>query len=296
MYMKRPLVSVIIVVKNDLGIEPTLELVTRQQTTAPYEIIVIDASASGRLAGIRARFPQVRWEMFDQAGRRFTIAEQRNRGLELAQGEIIAFIDASCAPVPGWLEAIVTAMNDGEDVVCGPCRNSNPHNLVHYFPEYEQRRHIREYATMNLAFRRRVIDKVGRFDPIIIYGEDVDYSWRVTDAGYQICYDPGAAIAHDFGQAEEQFRRAFRYGKARAMLHKKHWRRRLWQLLRFEPHVWMYPLMLVSLPLALLWPWYLAVVALALVVLALKNRSVTTLVHHFTYAWGVLVGLVTASS
>ncbi len=290
----KPLVSIIIVVKNDPGIEPTLELLAAQRTSVSFETIVIDASAPERLAKIRARFPRVRWEMFDQKGRRFTIAEQRNRGLELASGEIIAFIDASCAPVPGWLDAIVGAMNDGEDAVCGPCRNSNPHNLVHYFPEYAERTHVREYATMNLAFRRSVIDKVGLFDPVIIYGEDVDYSWRVTDAGYQICYEPGAAIAHDFGQAEEQFRRAFRYGKARAMLHKKHWRRRLWQLIRFEPHVWIYPLILLSLPIAFIWPAYLLVVLLALVILVIKNRSVTVIIHHFTYAWGVLVGLVTA--
>src|SRR5882762_3968077 len=76
-----PEVSIIIVVKNDLGIRRTLELIYAQHTTIKYEVIVVDASEPEYLQSIRAQFPQVHWEMFDQAGKRFTISEQRNRGL-----------------------------------------------------------------------------------------------------------------------------------------------------------------------------------------------------------------------
>lgn len=281
-----PLVSIILIVKNDPGIEATLRLIQAENGSIDYETIVIDASAPGRLDHIRSQFPNVQWEWFDQRGKRFTIPEQRNRGLQLAKGDIIVFIDANCQPAPGWLRALVGAIADGENIVCGPCYPSNQHNLVHYIENQKERTYIRECTTINVAFRREVLSRIVAFDTNLTYGEDVDFFWRASDAGYQICFEPAAAISHDYGSADEQIRRAYRYGKARAILHKKHWRKRWGQLLRYEPHVWAYPLLILSLPLALRWPAYLCVLGVPIV----KNRSITVPLHHLIFGWGVIMG------
>lgn len=282
----KSLASIIIVVKDDPGIKRTLELINAQQGSIPHEVIVIDASEPDRLRDIRDQFPLVRWEQFDQQGKRFTITEQRNRGLELAKGEFIVFIDANCEPEPNWLKALMQALQDGEDIVCGPCRPSNSKNLVQYIEDHAKRTYMQECTTINVALRRKIVDDVGQFDTGLSYGEDVDYFWRARDKGYKICYEPKAAISHDYGDAGEQFQRAYRYGKSRAVLHKKHWRTRLGQLLRDEPHVWIYPLFILSLPLAILWPPYLLVLLIPLI----KNRSVGVIVHHLVFGWGVIVG------
>jgi glycosyltransferase involved in cell wall biosynthesis len=281
-----PKVSIIIVVKNDPGIRATLDLIAQQQEVVSFETIVIDASDPNRLADIRHDFPNVTWEMFDQKGKRFTITEQRNRGLELARGKIIAFIDANCEPVKHWLKSLVAAIDDGEKIVTGPCRPSNAKNLVHYIEEHSERAYVPECTTINVAMVREVADALGGFDEHLEYGEDVDFFWRAVEAGYKICYDPGAAITHDYGEASEQLRRAYRYGKSRAILHAKHWRRRWSQLLLREPHVWAYPLYMLGLPLAIWWPEYLLLLLIPLI----RTRSLGVIIHHFVFGFGVIAG------
>ena len=47
-------------------------------------------------------------------------------------------------------------------------------------------RYLNECPTINLAFRREAFDAVGGFDEAFAYGSDVDFSWRLIDAGYRI--------------------------------------------------------------------------------------------------------------
>jgi glycosyltransferase involved in cell wall biosynthesis len=288
-YSASPVASVIIIVKNDEGVGQTLALLVPQCEAARAEVIVVDASAPEMLAGIRQKYPQVRWEYFDQRGKRFTIPEQRNCSIGLAKGKYIIFIDANCEPAEGWLDAILETLNDGEHIVCGPVRDSSEHNLVHYTSGRAEHSYLDECTTINVGFTREVYERVGQFDTRLAYGSDVDFFWRAHDAGFAICSDPRVAISHDWGQTDEQLRRAFRYGRARAILHKKHWRRHWHHLLLHEPHVWIYPLYIVGLPIALVWPYYL----LFLLVPLLKNRSATLVVHHLMFGWGVLVGVFT---
>jgi glycosyltransferase involved in cell wall biosynthesis len=279
--------SIIIIVKNDRGVEQTLDALMLQVAPVKKEVIVIDASKRSVLADIKKKYPSVRWHYYEQHGKKFTIPEQRNRGVELSTGDVVIFIDANCLPNETWLSAIVSSIQSGEDVVCGPCRPSNPTNLVQYIEEHDAKTYVSECTTINVAVRRSVLKKVGLFDTALAYGEDVDYFWRVKDAGYKICFDPAVAISHDYGKSKEQFRRAYRYGKSRAILHKKHWRTRILQLVAHEPHVWIYPLFLLTLPLAIWFPAYLLVLLIPLI----KNRSLGVIVHHLIFAVGVLVGL-----
>jgi GT2 family glycosyltransferase len=284
----KPEVSIEIVVKNDPGVERTLELLRAQKTTASFEVIVIDASRPGALHYIRDKFPEVRWVDYDQNGKKYTIPEQRNIGVKLAQGDVIACIDANCEPAADWLESLMGAIRDGEDIVGGPCVASNANNLVDYLPVHSERTYVIECTTINVALKRSVFERVGMFDENLSYGEDVDFFWRCVDAGYKLCQEPKALIRHDYGETGEQLGRAFRYGKARALLHKKHLARKWKQLLMHEPHVWMYPAVILTAPLAIKWPLYLIVLAIPV----LKNRSLSLVVHHFVFGWGVIVGAV----
>jgi GT2 family glycosyltransferase len=48
-----------------------------------------------------------------------------------------------------------------------------------------------------LLLRRAAFDAVGGFDErIFLYGEDVDLSWRLRDAGWRLLYVPGAVVRH----------------------------------------------------------------------------------------------------
>lgn len=285
---KKPLISVIIVVKNDRGIVQTLQGIKAGDFDQPYEVIVVDASSPEVLADVRKANSWVRWDQYPVSNKRST-PQQRNRGLELARGEIIAFIDANCVPVPQWLSIIAKTIESGEDIVCGPVNDISEKNLVHYAVTLQKAGYVQECTTINVGLRRSVIDKIGIFDEQFLFGQDVDFFWRAADAGYKFYFVPEMAIGHDWGDGKEQLGRAYNYGYARARLFKKHWKHHGKQLLVEEPHVWMYPLFILGLPCTILVPFY----PLLIFVPLLKNRSSNPLglvVHHLVFGFGVIVG------
>ena len=151
-------------------------------------------------------------------------------------------------------------------------------------------RYLTECSTINLAFRREVFDAIGGFDEGFAYGSDVDFSWRLTDAGYRIRSVPDAVVRHDWGRWRRQLRRSYVYGKARVRLYRKH-RARLRHVLRNDPMVVAYPVFLLGLPLTLIFPFYPAL----LLIPAWRNRSdgaVRVIVDHLVYGAGVLAELV----
>jgi GT2 family glycosyltransferase len=118
----------------------------------------------------------------------------------------------------------------------------------------------------------------------------VDFSWRLTDAGYRIRSVPDAIIRHDWGTSRRQLRRSYLYGKARVRLYRKH-RARLRSVLRNDPTAVVYPVFLLGLPLTLVFPLYPAL----LLIPAWRNRSdgpVQVVVDHLAYGAGILVQLI----
>ena len=288
MNARADLASIIIVNKNDRGIDTTLNHLKKASPGIPFEVIVVDSSLPGKMADIQAKHGSwITWDQFPYSNRR-TTPEQRNRGLELANGNLIVFIDANCVPGPNWLKAIVTTLSNGEDIVCGPVLDSSKTNLVHYAPSLEKGQYIGVCTTISVGLTRRVIDSIGNFDTTFSWGQDVDFFWRATTAGFKIYYDPQVVISHDWGDRKEQLSRAFDYGKARAHLFKKHWRTRQRELIS-ETHVWLYPLFIVGLPIT----YFIPVYPLLILIPMLKNRSqkpLSLVAHHLAYGLGVIAG------
>jgi cellulose synthase/poly-beta-1,6-N-acetylglucosamine synthase-like glycosyltransferase len=288
------MISVVAISKDEPELDETLAEVARQAEAAgePYEIIVVDASR-GRLDAIARSHPLVRWLAFEQPpGVGVTIPHQRNAGVHAARGEIVVFTDAGCRPQAGWLSRLVAPLlEDGETVVAGVA--VGPEGGGGLYDEGIRRtaasRYLDECPTINLAFRREAYDAVGGFDETFAYGSDVDFSWRLQDAGHRIRSAPEAIVTHDWGNRRRQVRRSYAYGKARARLYRKHRARRA-GLLRREPMVVVYPAFLLGLPLTLVFPLYPAL----LLIPAWRNRrngAVRVLVDHLVYGAGVLAEL-----
>jgi GT2 family glycosyltransferase len=149
--------------------------------------------------------------------------------------------------------------------------------------------YLAECPTLNFAFTRTVYDALHGFDESFAYGSDVDFTWRLNDAGYKLRYAPDASIQHDYGASRRQRRRSYIYGKGRARLYKKHRARRK-DVLRNDPMVVAYPLFLLGLPLTLIFPPY----PLLLLIPAWRNRSdgiIRVLVDHLWFGAGVLAEL-----
>jgi cellulose synthase/poly-beta-1,6-N-acetylglucosamine synthase-like glycosyltransferase len=288
------MISVIIISKDEPSLDGTLTEVAEQARCfgEPCEILVVDAS-DGRLEDIRTRHAaDVRWLDFQPPhGAQTSIPHQRNAGIRAAAGDIIVFTDAGCTPAAEWLKRLVAPLRAGEHVTAGVTTSrAGGIGLYDLTPaDIEAHPYLSECPTINMAFSREASDAVGGLDEGFAYGSDIDFSWRLIDAGYRIRRVPDAVVQHDWGTWTRQLRRSYRYGKARARLYRKH-RRRLKTILRTDPMVVAYPVFLLGLPLTAIFPCYPAL----LLIPAWRNRahgSARVLVDHLIFGLGVLAEL-----
>lgn len=245
----------------------------------------MDASG-GRLDYIRAANPHVRWIDHGEPSRgRATIPRQRNVGVRASRGDVVVFTDSGCEPQPGWLSKLLHPIEaEGEDVCVGRTvgRRLDLYDADGAHPP----RYLAECPTINMAFRRRVFEEMGGFDESFEYGSDIDFSWRLVDAGVRLRTVPEAIVTADWGTRRRQLRRAWVYGRARARLYRKH-PRRLRNCWRSDPAPFAYAAFLLGLPLAAFFPLYPAL----LVVPAVRNRrtgALFTVIDHLVLGAGFL--------
>jgi GT2 family glycosyltransferase len=288
-------ISIVILSKDEPALDDTLTDVIWQAKglREASEIVVVDAS-EGRLDHIRRRHDgDVRWLQFKPPPKlRVSIPHQRNAGVRSARGDIIVFTDAGCRPEATWLGRLISPLRRGEHIAAGlTLAMAGSTGLYDRAARHAlHARFLAECSTINLAFRREVFDAVGGFDEGFAYGSDIDFSWRLTDAGYRIRGVPDAVVRHDWGRWRRQLRRSYVYGKARTRLYRKH-RARLRHVLRDNPMVVAYPLFLLGLPLTFFFPVYPAL----LLIPAWRNRSdgaVRVVVDHVVYGAGILAELL----
>jgi glycosyltransferase involved in cell wall biosynthesis len=280
--------SVVIVSKDEPALDATLRAVTAQaaELAVAFELVVVDASR-GRLDTIRRRHPDVRWIDFaPRAATAVTIPHQRNAGVRATTTDMVVFVDAGCRPQPGWLAALTAPILAGEEAVCAGRERHSGEPL----PAVDgATRHLAEAPSITLAFARDAFDRVGGFDEAFAYGSDIDFSWRLVDAGVRIRDVPGAVVDHDWGGLRRQSRRGWAYGRARTRLYRKH-PRRLRGAWRTDPMILTWPPFVACLPLAIVFPPYLAL--LVVPVWRARGRDVAaTVLHHLAFGAGALWGL-----
>lgn len=131
----------------------------------------------------------------------------RNKGVSVANGEILAFIDADCVAEENWLASISTRLDGapaktilGGDVriaLCSPGRLSILEAYESVFA-YRQKEYIEMLGfsgTGNLAMRREDFEAVGPFGGLDV-AEDRDWGRRAIALGYSITYVPTMVVYH----------------------------------------------------------------------------------------------------
>ncbi|MCS7012880.1 MAG: glycosyltransferase [Chloroherpetonaceae bacterium] len=80
-----------------------------------------------------------------------------------------------------------------------------------------------------MFLRREVLEQVGLFDEsFFMYGEDLDWCYRIKQAGWKIYYYPGTQIIHYKGEStkKESFNYVVRFYEAMLIFVRKHYRSR----------------------------------------------------------------------
>jgi glycosyltransferase involved in cell wall biosynthesis len=213
-----PLVSVIIPVYNDN--EPLkiclAALVKQTYPQDRYEIIVVDNGSQEDVKAAIREFDTVKLTYESQPGAYVA----RNRGIEIAQGEIVAFTDADCIPEPTWIEHGVRVLKSEPNVglVAGHIemfvKNPGRPNAIELyetialsFPQDQFVANDQFGVTANLFTFKHVIDAVGLFDGTLKCYGDVNWGKRVYAAGYRQLYAKDAQVNHPAQDTWENLRK-----------------------------------------------------------------------------------------
>jgi glycosyltransferase involved in cell wall biosynthesis len=182
------------------------------QNTDALEIIFVDQSDDMQTADALATLhdPRLRCVRSELRG----VTNGRNLGIDLSQGEIVAFTDDDCRAPANWVASLarIFATDPQAAVVCG--RVTVPEELEKqgFVTGFEPR--VREWQdrypppdsdwgiTANLALRRSVIERVGPFDPllgaggILRSGGEPDFLFRVLRAGMKVVNASEVEVEH----------------------------------------------------------------------------------------------------
>lgn len=175
------------------------------------------------------------------------LSNARNKGVELAFGEIIAFIDDDAVADPCWISNLIKYYNDPAVIgVGGPMRPLWITGEAKWIPEefywamgcsYKSQKnslhYVRSNFGSNMSFRKTVFEKVGYFDDSfgliddkMRTGEETEFSVRALNKvrGSKIIYNPEAIVFHKIYRFRKSLsfiiERCYNYGYAISKLEK----------------------------------------------------------------------------
>ena len=195
-----------------------------------YEVILVDDGSTDDTAYIAAQFPSVRYIHQSNHG----LSHARNTGAAEAKGEVFAYTDSDCMADTDWLEYLIGTLVSGDYAgVGGPnvtppaqdwiqaCVAAAPGGPSHVLLTDTVAEHI---PGCNMAFYRWAFESVGGFDPEYHKaGDDVDFCWRIQQAGWVIAFSPTAIVWHYRRFTLRAFlKQQDGYGEAESLLRFKH--------------------------------------------------------------------------
>ena len=176
-----PFVSVIVPVYNGAKFLSEAVASIRRQNYHPLEIIIVDDGSTDETAELVTGLGKdIRYAYQRNSGP----AAARNKGLDMARGEIIAFLDVDDLWPPDKLRIQVARLvNDSSlDVVLGRIQFIKLPGAPEFQIQGPNNTHVNVHLGSG-AFRKSVFDKVGVFDETLRYSEDHDWFLRAREQG-----------------------------------------------------------------------------------------------------------------
>ncbi len=202
------------------------------------EVFVVDnASEDGSPEAIKKKYPQVKLIANKE---NVGFGKANNQAMKIAKGKFLLLINPDAIVREDTLSNMLVFFNEHPECGLAGCKVLNPDGtlqlacrrsfptpwvsftkitgLSKLFP------HSKIFAGYNLTFlnenetyevdavsgsfmmlRREAYEKVGGFDErFFMYGEDLDYCFRVKEAGYKVFYFSGAEVIHYKGESTKR--------------------------------------------------------------------------------------------
>lgn len=217
--VNHPLISVIIPVYNDqLGLDDCLRALGNQSLSYQhFEVIVIDNASQ----------PEIELPKIANLNCILATCEKtgsyaaRNVGVQVANGDVIAFLDADCLPENNWLEQGLAAVQSaplktlvGGEVKLTTSEKPTAVELYQCLTGFGQQDNIDQQnfsATANLFVRQKQAALIGKFNENLLSGGDREWSWRARLLGFDIKFSRTTQVTtaprKSLGAAIKQARR-----------------------------------------------------------------------------------------
>lgn len=203
--MSLPLVSYIVITMNRPHELAGCLTSIRTQDYPHKQIIVVDNGSSDNSVNLlREQFPEIE---FNPLERNYGVAGGRNRGIEMARGEICIFLDDDAQFVHSDATAKTLSYFQADPQLA--CLAFFIQNAVtgledrKSIPRVDKRHIARDYPCgyfcgAGFAVKRLVFSKIGMFWERLLYGgEDLDFSYRLLNQGYQLLRSFSIKVLHD---------------------------------------------------------------------------------------------------
>lgn len=236
-----------------------LHSIDKSKRDLKIEVFVVDnASSDGSIEYLSPRFPNVN---FIQNEENVGFGKANNQAIELAKGTYTLLINPDTLISEDTLRVMFSHMNKNPKTGAAGCKLLNPDGsfalesrrsvptpasalwkvlgLTRLFPRnkrfadyYLGWKDENEPGTIPVLsgafmfYRTTVVRELGGFDErFFMYGEDIDLSYRTTQAGYQIDYVPATSIIHYKGEStkKENLDYVIVFNKAMYQFFEKHY-------------------------------------------------------------------------
>lgn len=203
------------------------------QTYNDFELVLVeDGSSLPCTAEVEAFRPKlnIHYIVKENTGR----SDTRNVGMKHAQGRYLIFFDSDCIIPPDYFETVRKNLHDDyADCFGGPDREHPSFTTAQKAISYAMtsfwttggirggKTHMEKFKprTFNMGFSREVYEKVGGFKDM--YGEDIDLSIRIQQAGFVTKLYRNAFVYHKRrGNLKKFYKQVHIFGQARINLYK----------------------------------------------------------------------------
>lgn len=247
--LSTPLLSVLIVNWNTKYLllnclQTVIEDIERMSPEAVEVIVVDNGSDDGSLEAVRERYPYVR-VIANSANRGFAAAN--NQGLLASSSEYVLLLNSDTRLTDGVLQALTDFAKRHEQVGAAGCQllneDGSPQASIVDFPsllsavrgnDFRNRRRpfadgafeVDAIVGACLLVRRSAVAQVGPMDEdFAFFAEEVDWCYRLRQAGWLVCWLPHVQVLHLEGQSRKR-RPWYAYKnlhRSRLLFFKKHY-------------------------------------------------------------------------